>query len=87
MIFPLRRWGKEKSSTFAAEIHSRNGLILFHGILVVAPSRGILGGAFFMLPAQLDDIDSATRFHLPEIQFVHRIFFPYLPFTIKIQKI
>jgi hypothetical protein len=86
MIFPLRRRGKKKSSTFAAEIHSRNGLILFHGILVVAPSRGILGGAFFMLPAQLDDTDSATRFHLPENQSIHRLFFSTLPFTIKIQK-
>jgi hypothetical protein len=30
MIFPPRKREKEKSSTFAAEIHSRNGLILFH---------------------------------------------------------
>jgi hypothetical protein len=46
MIFPKKRREKGKSNNFAAEIHSRNGLMLFHGILVVAPSRGILGGAF-----------------------------------------
>jgi hypothetical protein len=49
MILPERKQEKEKSNNFAAEIRSRNGLILFHGILVVAPSRGILGGAFLII--------------------------------------
>jgi hypothetical protein len=39
LIFQRRERGKEKSSNFAAEIHSRNGLILFHRILVVALSE------------------------------------------------
>jgi hypothetical protein len=30
MILPERKQEKEKSNNFAAEIHSRNGLILFH---------------------------------------------------------
>jgi hypothetical protein len=46
MIFPKRKWEKEKSSTFATEIHSRNGLILFHGILVVGSAGRDTGRAF-----------------------------------------
>jgi DNA topoisomerase-3 len=46
--FPEKGTGKGKSSNFAAKIHSRNGLILFHRILVVALSGGIPGRAFFV---------------------------------------
>jgi hypothetical protein len=50
---------KEKSSTFATEIHSRNGLILFRRILVVSVQEGypdaflILRRNSTTLPAQL----------------------------------
>jgi hypothetical protein len=39
-----RQESSGKSSNFAAEIHSRNGLILFHGILVVALPEGYRPG-------------------------------------------
>jgi hypothetical protein len=84
MIFPGRRRGKEKSNNFAAEIHSRNGLILFHGDFSGERSGGI-PGRFFNAPAQLDDTTGATRCHPPENQSIHRLFFSTLPFITKIQ--
>jgi hypothetical protein len=47
MIFPIRQQEKEKSSNFATEIHSRNGLILFHWILVVALPEGYRQSFFY----------------------------------------
>jgi hypothetical protein len=87
LIFQISKWGKEKNSNFAAEIQSRNGLILFHGDFSGGSvGEGYSGRAFFMPPVQLDDITGATRFHLPESQLNHRLFLSTLPFITRIQK-
>jgi hypothetical protein len=48
LIFQRRKKVTGKSNIFAAEIHSCNGLILFHGILVVSAAGGIPAALFFM---------------------------------------
>ncbi|MDR2127081.1 MAG: hypothetical protein LBP63_09665 [Prevotellaceae bacterium] len=48
MIFPIKQWGKEKSSTFAAEIHSRNGLMLFHEDFSGGSAGGIPAEFFYV---------------------------------------
>jgi hypothetical protein len=52
MIFPIRQQEKEKSSNFAAEIHSRNGFLLFH--------RDFSGGSAGGIPAELFYASGAT---------------------------
>jgi hypothetical protein len=49
MIFRRKRKVTGNSNIFAAEIHSRNGLILFRRILVVSAAGGIPAALFAFL--------------------------------------
>jgi hypothetical protein len=56
MIFRRRRKVTGKSNIFAAEIHGRNGLILFHGDFSGGSAGGIPAGLLHFTQFQYPDI-------------------------------